>query len=140
MRQAVRKLLNFVILVVAFSAAGINGYASALAACHGHTPGGHASVSGLHHHASVVLDSHADHGDEGASDVTDATSPQDTPSSSDRLCTHGHVHCCASFAVTASDCTFALMDHVRTTPPIALAHIPAGQLATPLFRPPRLAA
>lgn len=131
MRHAVRHLLNLLILAVAFGAAGANGYASALA-CHDHAAGGHT-------HAAAP-DGHGDHGESGAFDVSDATDTSDTPSSSDRPCTHAHVHCCASFAVAASDCTLALTDHVRATPPIALAHIPAGQLATPLFRPPRLAA
>lgn len=140
MRPWARQALEVVVLVVALCVAGLNGYASALA-CHAHvlsdgihTHGGDDSDAGAssdaHHHHAAMEPSDADAGSQAA----------DGPPPSDQPCKHVHVHCCATVAVPAGDCGLAEPPYARPHVAIADAHVPAGQLASPLFRPPRLSA
>lgn len=148
MRQLARQALNLLMLVVAVSVAGLNGYASALAACPMHEHGGaahvhvapdqvaidHDAAASAHEHGSElpVLHSHA---------AADAATPDgDQPASGDGPCTHVHLHCCATFAVTATDCGLTMAVHDRTAVPVGEAHILLGQISSPLFRPPRASA
>jgi hypothetical protein len=51
-----------------------------------------------------------------------------------------HVHCCGSFAVPAAECGLKLAALTRVPVLIADSLVPLGQLASPLFRPPRATA
>ncbi len=39
--------------------------------------------------------------------------------------------------MTPAECGLVMASYARPRAPVADAHIPAGQLASPLFRPPR---
>ncbi|MCC7251875.1 hypothetical protein [Hyphomicrobium sp.] len=128
MRRLARQVLHLLMVAVLLSAGSLNGYAAVLEAFHVHDHGGH----GLHDHA-------ADHEHTGnVLDVADATHDQDKddPAAKGNLCAGVHVHCCCTYAVPAADLTLKL-PHERTSVPAAASHIPHGQLASPLFRPPR---
>lgn len=141
MRQLARQFLHVFMVAVAISASSLSGYAATLAAFDVHAHGGH----GLHDHGSQ---DHAaghsydhDHGD--ALDVADAAQDKapgsDDTTSKGNLCTGMHVHCCCPYAVPAADITLKLA-HERASVPTVASHIPHGQLASPLFRPPRAVA
>lgn len=150
MHPRARPLLHVLMLVVAFSVAGLNGYASALA-CHAgashaldtsRTHGPHGSAS---HDAGVSAErdaalSHAHanpDGHVGAHGMNVPDADGDAPCKGDPGCKHVHVHCCATFAMAPAECGLVMASYARSRAPIADAHIPAGQLASPLFRPPR---
>jgi hypothetical protein len=137
MRQLARQFLRLFMVAVAISASSLNGYAATLAAFDVHTHGGH----GFHDHAVGHSHDHDDHGD--ALDVADAAQDQDPASdgtgSKGNLCTGMHVHCCCPYAVPTADITLKLA-HERASVPVVVSHIPHGQLASPLFRPPRAGA
>lgn len=115
-------------VAVVLAAGSLNGYAGALAAFDVHEHGSH----GLHDHMAGH-----DHGD--ASDLADAAHDQDRCCDGDpaaKLCTQMHVHCCCAYAVPAADLVLKLADE-HATVAAAVSHMPHGQLASPLFRPPR---
>ncbi|WP_291152840.1 hypothetical protein [Hyphomicrobium sp.] len=129
-------------LVVALSVAGVNGYASALASCPMHEHGG--AVHAHDANANDGASTHADHAsqDVASTDCADAGADTaghsgDEPASGDGPCKHAHLHSCATFAVAAGDCGLSISAHARITVPVGEAHIPLGQLSSPLFRPPR---
>lgn len=147
MRQLARQILHVFMLVVALSVAGVNGYASALASCPMHEHGGavHAHDANANDGASTHAD-HASHDvpgqDVAGTDCADAGADAaghsgDEPASGDAPCKHAHLHSCATFAVAAGDCGLSISAHARITVPVGEAHIPLGQLSSPLFRPPR---
>lgn len=137
MRQLARQVLNVFMMVVAISVAGLNGYASALAACPMHDHG-----SGTHDHqaaswtADASHDGDAQHGDgHGAGDVAIGDDGPSAPPG-EGSCNHVHLHCCATFAVEPAECGLKVAADTRASVPFADAHIPLGQLSSPLFRPP----
>lgn len=132
MRLLARQFLRLLVVAAAISVSGINSYAGVLAAFDVHEHGHH----GLH--------SHPAHDNGSARDVDHATLDQDhdrqDPASSEQPCTHVHVHCCSTFAVAASECGLKSVTFAPAAIPFANSHIPPGQLAAPLFRPPRTSA
>jgi hypothetical protein len=143
MRHLARQVLNVLLLVIALSVSGMNGYASALAACPMHEHGGahvHATDSQNEFGDSAGTSVH-DHGVEIAVEHADASfdaaAPDgDQPASGDGPCTHIHLHCCATVALTAADYGLAMAAHDSSAVPVGEAHILLGQLSSPLFRPP----
>jgi hypothetical protein len=127
MRHLARRILRVFMVAVALSASSLNGYAAVLAAFDVHAHGHH----GMHSHPSHDHDAglHADHaiGDED-------------PASSDQPCKHLHMHCCSSVAVAAADYALTETAYTRAVVPIANSHIPHGQIASRLYRPPRAVA
>lgn len=132
MRLLARQFLRLFVVAVAISVSGINSYAGVLAAFDMHEHGHH----GLHDHPTH------DHG--SALDVDHATLDQDhddqDPASSEQPCTHVHAHCCSTVAVPATEFGLKSADFAPAAVPFANSHIPPGQLAAPLFRPPRASA
>jgi hypothetical protein len=130
MRRLARHALHFLMVAVVLVAGGLNGYSAALAAFDVHEHG----AAGVHDHG---LHDHAgdhDHGD--AFEVADVPQGDGDPAASCGLCTHTHAHSCCAYAVPAADLTLKLA-HERSSVRAATSHIPHGQLAAPLFRPPR---
>jgi hypothetical protein len=137
MRRLARQFLRLFMVAVAISASSLNGYSATLAAFDVHAHGGH----GLHDHGvhSHAADHDHDHGD--ALDVAAAAAAQapccdDDPAAKGNLCTGMHAHCCCAYAVPTADLALKL-GHERAPVAVAVSHIPHGQLAAPLFRPPR---
>lgn len=131
MRLLARQFLRLFVVAVAISVSGVNSYAGVLAAFDTHAHGHH----GLHSHPAH------DHGsaldmDHLALDQDQEQNDED-PASSEQPCTHAHVHCCSTFAVPAGDCGLKLAAFARTAVPIAVTHIPHGEIVSSLFRPPR---
>ncbi len=125
MRLLARQILRLVVVAVALSAASLNGYASVLAAFDTHAHGHH----GTHSHPAQ------DH--EHGLDAGHAMQDED-PASSDQPCKHVHLHCCCSSVVmAAADVGFTIAAFTHVTVPVANSHVPPGQLASPLYRPPR---
>lgn len=124
-------------VAVAISASSMNGYAAVMAAFDTHAHGPH----GLHSHPSHDhgVGDHADPHDKLAhGDTCDTLGCEDeAPASSEQPCAHVHAHCCSAFAVSAGDCTLKLAHDARAAILVEDSHIPHGQLAVPLFRPPR---
>lgn len=122
-------------VAVVLGVSGLNGYASVLAAFDVHEHGHHAP----HSHAPQSHASHDHDGldTQGLSAALDQGQHEDEPASTDQPCAHVHVHCCGSFAVAAQDCTLTGSVVQRAVVPVAQSHIPPGELASPLFRPPR---
>lgn len=119
-------------VAVVLAAGSLNGYAAALASFDQHEHGMH----GLHDHGAHAHAGHHDDGD-ASSDVADATQKGgEDPYASCGMCQHVHVHTCCAYGVPPADVTLKLT-HERVSIPVAGSHIPPGQLATPLFRPPR---
>lgn len=138
MRHLARQTLNVLMVAVLLAAGGLNGYGAALAAFDKHEHG----VHGLHDHAPHSHAGDHDHGD--TSDVANLNVADATPSGGDPaadcgLCSHVHVHSCCVYAVPAADLGLKL-GLTRSAAPVAISHIPPGQLTTPLFRPPRVTA
>lgn len=134
MRKLARQVLRIVVVALALSASGLNGYASVLAAFDAHAHGAH----GPHIHST--LHDH-DHGvDPGAGPHADHGMQDEDPASGDLPCKHVHMHCCSIIALAAVDIGFTLVADAPTVLPVAAAHLPPGELAAPLFRPPRAAA
>lgn len=128
MRQLARQFLRVVMVAVAVSASSLNGYAAVLAAFDTHAHGSH----GMHEHPSHDHEPGL-HSDHGAHD--------EDPASSDQPCKHMHMHCCSSVAVATADAGLSdTAAYARAAVSIANSHIPPGQLASPLFRPPRAVA
>jgi hypothetical protein len=134
MRHLVRQFLRFIVVAAAIGISGVNAYAGVLAAFDTHAHG----VHGVHSHPSHDDHGH-DHGDGHQDHAALDQDPNDrNPASNDNQpCTHVHVHCCSSFAVQAVDITLIVGTDARTIVPVADSHIPHGELASPLFRPPR---
>jgi hypothetical protein len=148
MRHLARQALNVLMLVIAFSVSGMNGYASALAACPMHEHGaahvhatdsqneiGNGAAPSVHDHGAEIAVQHVHAG-------SDAATPDgDQPASGDGPCTHVHLHCCATFAVAAADYGLMIAVHDRAAAvPVGEAHVLLGQISSPLFRPPRASA
>ncbi|MBN8912387.1 MAG: hypothetical protein J0H65_10095 [Rhizobiales bacterium] len=131
MRLLARQILRLAVVAVALGAASLNGYASVLAAFDTHAHGAHDT------HSHPALDQDHDH--EHGLDAGHAMHDED-PASSDQPCQHVHMHCCSSVAVAATGYNLAVADYARAIVPIADSHLPPGQLASPLFRPPRAVA
>lgn len=133
MRLSARQLLRFFMIVVAIGASSLNGYAAVLAAFDTHAHGHH----GVHSHPAHDVDQHANA--PGESQVLDVADSHDDGSEPDgQACKHVHAHCCcASVVVPANVSTLAAFGYVRSSVPIADSAIPHGQLASPLYRPPR---
>lgn len=131
MRLLARQFLRLFVLAVAISVSGINSYAGVLAAFDTHAHGHH----GLHSHPAH------DHDHGSTPDADHATLDQDRndedPASSEQPCTHTHAHCCSTFAVAAGDCGLKLAVFARAAVPVAVTHIPHGEIVSSLFRPPR---
>jgi tryptophanyl-tRNA synthetase len=136
MRHLARHFLHVLLVAAAIGVSGANAYAGVLAAFDVHAHGAH----GVHSHPSHDDHGH-NHGHGGGQEdhaALDHDSNGRNPASTDsQPCTHVHVHCCSSFAVQAADITLTVGIHVRTIVPVADSHIPHGELASPLFRPPR---
>jgi hypothetical protein len=126
-----RQILRVVMVAVALCASSLSGYMGVLAAFDVHAHGHH----GVHVHEH-------DHGTafQVAQDHDDASQTGDEQGSANHVCAHMHVSCCGSFAVPAADCGLKLAASARASMPFADSHIPHGQIASPLFRPPRAAA
>lgn len=124
-------------VVVALGAGSLNGYFGVLAAFETHAHGPYA----MHTHAAAHAhgaqeDAHGHH--EAEADVAQDQSGGD-PGACEHACEHRHAHCCSTFAVPAAEYgTHAV--HGRATVAVAQSLLPHGQLASPLFRPPRAAA
>lgn len=145
-----RQFLRFFMVAVALCASSLNGYSAVLEAFESHTHGPmgahvHHAHDGDHAHDGVsdgvsVDADHAGHDHAAhpgqACDEAGCDEPQDEPKSASH-CAYMHTHCCASFAVPAGDCTLKLGTPVRAIVPERASLIPPGQLASPLFRPPR---
>lgn len=131
MRLLARQILRLAVVAVALSAASLNGYASVLAAFDTHAHGHHGT------HSHPAHDQGHDHGD--GLDAGHAMQDED-PVSGDQPCKHVHMHCCSSVAVTIADFDLTDADYARIVVPVADSHLPPGQLASPLFRPPRAVA
>lgn len=136
-----RQFLRFFMVAVALCASSLSGYSAVLEAFETHTHG----LMGAHvHHAndgvSVTAADHAghDHADQTA-DSCEGVSCEE-PAKSASHCAYMHTHCCASLAVPAGDCGFKLGFVPGSIQPERASHLPLGQLATPLFRPPRASA
>lgn len=126
MRQLARQLLNVLMVAVLLAAGGVSAYAAGLSAFEAHEHGVHeAHDHGLHQHADSDTSAMA-----GAAGHDDAD-----PASQCSLCAQIHVHSCCSYAVPAADLALKLSPE-RMSVPVAASHIPAGQLASPLYRPP----
>lgn len=133
MRLLARQFLRLLFVAAALGVSGVNGYAAVLSAFDIHAHGHH----GAHSHPS-----HDEHGvdlNEGHAAVDQAQQDGDS-SSTDQPCGHVHVHCCSSVAVATGGWTLALAVYTRAIAPIARSHVPPGQIASPLFRPPRAVA
>lgn len=130
MRLLARQILRFAVVAVALSAASLSGYASVLSAFDTHAHGPH----GVHSHPAHDQD----HGDDQGLDVGHATQTDDSDAP-DQPCKHVHMHCCSTVATAAATTDDGLIVAVypRVFVPIAQSHIPPGQIASPLFRPPR---
>lgn len=124
MRLLARQILRVVMVAVALSASSLNGYAAVLAAFDTHAHGHHGTHSHPAHDHDLVV-------------VADDAVGDEEPSSSDQPCKHVHMHCCSTVAVTAADVSLSVAVYGRTVVPVADSHIPPGQIAAPLFRPPR---
>jgi hypothetical protein len=132
MHALTRQFLRIFMVAVALSASSLSGYMGVLAAFDVHAHGHH----GVHSHAH-------DHGvfEQVAQDHHDASqSDGDEQNSANHVCAHMHVSCCGSFAVPAAECSLKLAGVVRDPVPFADSHVPHGQIASPLFRPPRASA
>ena len=127
MRPLARQILRLAVVAVALGAASLNGYASVLAAFDTHAHGAHGTHSHPAHDHEQGLDTGSAMQDEG-------------PASNDQPCQHVHMHCCSSVAVAATGYNLTIADYARVVVPVADSHIPPGQLASPLFRPPRAVA
>jgi hypothetical protein len=138
MRHLARQFLCLLVVAVAMGASAMNGYAAVLSAFDIHAHGHH----GVHSHPSHDdhgvddhgIDVHVDHAD------LDQDQQDSDPASTEQPCAHAHVHCCSSVAVPAGDCSLKLVVDTRETVLVADSHVPHGQLASPLFRPPRAVA
>lgn len=117
-------------VAVVLAAGSLNGYAGALETFDVHEHGG----LGLYDHGTH--DHAADHDHDEDLDTADAAHNDGDPASNCGLCTHTHAHCCCTYAVPATDLVLKLGNE-RASVLAAASHIPPGQLATPLFRPPR---
>lgn len=125
MRHLARQVLNALMIAVLLAAGGVSAYAAGLAPFEADEHGVHAAHDhGLHHHA-----------DGDASAMVGAAEHDDDPASQCSLCAQIHVHSCCSYAVPAADLALKLSPE-RMSVPVATSHIPAGQLASPLYRPP----
>lgn len=131
-------------VAVALCASNLNGYSAVLEAfeSHAHGPMG-PHVHHAHDGVSVEpADTAHDHGHDHAAHPADTCDeagceePRDEPKSASH-CAYMHTHCCASFAIPAGDCALKLGDASRAIEPERASLIPPGQLASPLFRPPR---
>jgi len=133
MRQLAGQVLRIVVVALALSASGLNGYAAVLAAFDAHAHG--------HGHGAVAHEmGHHDHGgDSGPGLHADRAMQDEDPASGDLPCKHVHMHCCSIVALAAVDIGFTLVADVPAVLPVAAAHLPPGELAAPLFRPPRAA-
>lgn len=132
MRHLARQFLHFLVVAAAIGISGANAYAGVLAAFDTHAHGAH----GMHAHPSHDDRGH-DHGDEDHAAVGQDSNDR-SPASNDHLpCAHVHAHCCSSFAVQAVAITLTVRTDARAVVPIADSHVPHGELASPLFRPPR---
>lgn len=129
MRQLARQILRLAVVAVALSAASLNGYASVLAAFDTHAHGAHA----VHSHPAQ----NQDHDHEYGLDAGHAAMQDEDPASGDQPCKHVHMHCCSTVAVAATGYNLVVTDYASAIAPIADSHLPPGQLASPLFRPPR---
>jgi hypothetical protein len=129
MRHLARQILRIALVAVALGASSLNGYAAALAAFE-HTHG--------HHHGTHVHGVHAHAVDATAGDP--ASSDDDGPAAGDKICKHMHAHCCGATAVPPAECSLKLGDLPRQVVPRAASHIPPGEGASSLFRPPRATA
>ncbi len=134
MRQLARQVLRIVVVALALSASGLNGYAAVLAAFDAHAHG--------HGHGAAAHEvAHPGHGaDPGPGLHADQPIEDQDPASGDLPCKHVHMHCCSSVALAAADIGFTFLADAPTVLPVAAAHLPPGELAAPLFRPPRAAA
>ena len=152
MRPTVRHALSVLIAAVAFAASALNGYASVLNAFDVHAHGPHGLHShDLHDHGLHDHGLH-DHWHEPAHDVgsdahdhlhavaADQSQDHGNAGPDEQACKHVHAHCCAAFAVTVADGGVSVAVYSRAVLPVANSHLPPGQIASPLFRPPRLAA
>lgn len=131
MRLSAGYMLRALLVAVAVFASSASGYLATVAAyedfMHGH--------AGVHvHHVAAVAGSDADLQSGPADD-----DPSGTPYSDD-LCTQMHVHCCSTVALPAGDCTLKVAAFIPAAVPIVDSLIPHGQIASPLFRPPRVIA
>ncbi len=143
MRQLARQVLRIVVVALALSASGLNGYASVLAAFDAHAHGhGHGAVAHEMAHGSHGHAAHRGHDvDPGLGLHADRAMQDEDPASGDLpCCKHVHMHCCSIIALAAVDIGFTLVADAPTVLPVAAAHLPPGELAAPLFRPPRAAA
>lgn len=134
MRHVARQILSIVLLAAALGASGLNGYSQALAVFE-HARGGHSHDQDHGQHAAHV---HV-HGGEATADS--APSHDDgTPSAADKLCKHMHAHCCGATAVPPAECGLKFGDLPRHVVRSAASHLPPGEGASSLFRPPRASA
>jgi hypothetical protein len=133
MRHLARQFLRLFLVVAAIGVSGVNGYAAVLSAFDIHAHGHHGAHSHPSHDEHGV-DLHEDHA------AIDQAQQDGDSSSTDQPCGHVHVHCCSSVAVATGEWTLALAVYTRAIAPIARSHLPPGQLASPLFRPPRVIA
>jgi len=122
-------------VAVVLGVSGLNGYAWVLAAFDVHEHGHHAP----HSHAPQSPAAHDHDGLDAESLYTalDQGQNEDDPASADHICAHVHAHCCGSFAVAAQDYALSVNVVTPSVVPVARSHIPPGELASPLFRPPR---
>lgn len=120
-------------VAVLLVAGSLNAYAVSLEAFDAHEHAGH----GQHVHGPQDDAAGHDHGD--APTLADAASGEDHAPGNCGLCKHMHAHSCCAYAVPATDLILKLA-HARASVPVAVSHIPPGQLAAPLFRPPRAVA
>jgi len=127
-----RQILRVVMVAVALSASSLSGYMGVLAAFDVHAHGHH----GVHAHDFA----HHDHGVVAEADAQGQPQTGDEQGSANHVCAHMHVNCCGSFAVPAAECGLKLAERTRVAGPVADSHIPPGQIASPLFRPPRASA
>ena len=133
MRLLDRQFLCLLLVAAALCVSGVNGYAAVLSAFDIHAHGHH----GAHSHPSNDehgVDLHEDH------TAIDQAQQDGDSSSTDQPCGHVHVHCCSSVAVATGEWTLGVAVYTRAIAPIARSHLPPGQLASPLFRPPRVIA
>lgn len=133
MRHLARQFLRLLLVAAALGASSLNGYAAVLTAFDTHAHGHH----GVHSHPS-----HDEHGANLHEDHAplDQAQQDHDPASSDQTCAHVHAHCCSSFALPAVGWPLAVAAYMPAVAPVARSHLPHGQLAAPLFRPPRAAA
>lgn len=141
MSRLARQVLRVFMVVVAVGAGSLNGYLSSRAALEHARMHGHEALHAAHDHAAAAHGAHQAAAPVGGHELA-ACAPQscDTPDDTAHTCADMHVHCCSTYAVPAADCGLAPVRYAGAVLRIADSHIPPGEIAAPLFRPPRAAA